>query len=94
MKFSQLNSDLNVSMEIGPMRSEKSFSVAWLKWPRAPACKLLWSLKSVYKEHGFNQFQGEAWRWTFSGLPRWRRVLDGLGFRQHLVPSVKCEASF
>lgn len=82
--------EAEASIFLGASRSKKTFCMVLLRWVRAPACRLLWSAKSVYEQLGFTMFNGQAWRWAASmaSLPRWQKDMAALGYLGHVLRSV------
>lgn len=82
-----------ITLKLGVTSAAKVFEGAMFKWPRMPAARYIWSLKSVYRELHFQQFGGQQWRWADSGWRRWKKMLEQeyqLG--EHLVPSGQSKA--
>eukprot|EP00969_Alexandrium_andersonii_P167983 7426620-Alexandrium_andersonii.AAC.1 len=56
-----------------------------LKWPRPPACRVLFSCKALYEALRLDQFNGQWWRWAWAGLPKWKKHLGTLGLGHHAL---------
>lgn len=82
--------EAEATVVLGASKSKKTFCVVILRWVRAPACRLLWSAKSVYEQLGFSMFSGQPWRWAASmaSLPRWQKDMAELGYPGHVLRTV------
>lgn len=86
--------EAEATMRVGAARSKKTFVLVFLRWVRAPKCRLLWSAKSVYEQLGFTMFNQQPWRWAASmaSLPRWQKDMTELGYLGHVLRSVGMKA--
>lgn len=87
--FMAKHTEATATLKVGCAKTVQEFDIFVLRWPRTPACKVLWSAKSVYLRLGFSQFSGQPWRWWASkaSFPRWSQDMQRLGFPGHVVRS-------
>jgi hypothetical protein len=83
--------EVTLHLKIGATAQDHTFVAVMLKWPRHPGARVMFSCKSLYHSLGFNQFDGQWWRWVWAGLPRWKSYLSGLGLQLHVLRSVQTE---
>lgn len=88
-RFMAKFTEAEATIVLGVSKSKKTFSIVFLRWVRAPACRLLWSAKSVYEQLGFSMFNQQPWRWAASmaSLPRWQKDMTELGYAGHVLRS-------
>lgn len=75
--------EATINLNMGPAKTKVCLQSWFLKWPRAPKCRVLVSTKSLYDLLGLDQFSSEWWRWAWAGLPRWAKRLEEYGMQQH-----------
>ena len=85
--FAAKHEELTLVLLIGPSKSKKTLDAALVRWPRPPNGRLLISLTSCYHELGLDQFNGQAWRWIFSGFKKWETHLATMGLQKHIDAS-------
>lgn len=85
--------EIDASFPVGCTKAKKTLGGVVLRWPRAPAAKVLWNCTVLYEQLGLSQFGGQAWRWTAGSLGRWKKDMSSLGFGSHVLRSIQCEAT-
>ena len=76
-------------IQLGPCKADRALDLAIWKWPRN-AAKVLVSLKTVYKALGFNQFNGESWRWIANTKSTWVSTFAKYKMQDHFQGSSHC----
>ena len=78
---------MSLKLHVGCSHSLKEFDAVEFRWIRSPAAKVMWCCKSLYRNLGFTQFNGESWRWISGSWRRWQSLMCSLGYSEHVLPS-------
>lgn len=84
--------DATASLAVGDAAKTSRLQIWFLAWCREPSCRCLISAKSLYEELGLDQFDRRWWRWSWAGLPIWRKRMKEFGLEAHVVRGLHCEA--
>lgn len=86
--FSEKFEEYSFGMCYSPVKKDVAVDVICFSWWRKGA-RLFFSVPGLYQALGFNQYNGESWRWYFSGRKAWIQRLEQHGLQEHLVHSTQ-----
>lgn len=79
--------EADVQLKLGETAASASTSCFIMKLPRACSQRVFFGLFGVYRLLDLESFAGQPCKWSYAGVPRWRRKLEDHLVGEHFIAS-------
>lgn len=85
--------EMSITLVVGTAKVQQCYDAARARWARPPNARVFISLRSCCERMGLDQFNGQGWRWVFSGFKKWRAHMESLDLHRYLLSSNQSKAT-